>query len=123
MDKMKTFFKKRWVLLVFGVAVIFIGAIIYAKAPAKMILFYSDSCPHCKNVEAYMDQNGIREKMKFEEREVSQDRNNAALLEQKARQCNLDLSQGIGVPFFFDGQQCLMGDEPIIEYFKDYASK
>jgi len=118
MDKMKTFFKKRRVLVILGVAAIFIGAIIYATRPATMILFYSDSCSHCRNVEAYINTNGIKNKIKFEEKEVSQNQANATLLERRARQCRLDMTQGVGVPFFFDGDKCLMGDEPIIDYFK-----
>lgn len=105
-------------MVILGVAVIFIGAIIYAKRPTTMILFYSDSCPHCQNVETYINENGIKDKIRFEKKEVSQNQANATLLERKARQCNLDMTQGLGVPFFFDGQECLVGDEPIIDYFK-----
>lgn len=122
MDKIKAFFKKKTGLVIFGVAVIFIGALIYAKdEPNAMILFYSDSCPHCKNVEAFIDENGIKDKIAFDEKEVSRNQANATLLERKARQCGLDLNKGIGVPFFFDGKACLMGDEPIIDYFKTYV--
>lgn len=118
MDKMKIFFKKNQIMVIFGVAVIFIGAIVYAKRPATIILFYSDSCPHCQNVETYINENGVKDKIKFEEKEVSQNQANAALLERKAKECGLDTAQGLGVPFFFTGKDCLMGDEPIINYFK-----
>lgn len=118
MDKIKIFFKSNRILVILAVAAIFIGAIIYAKRPTTMILFYSDSCPHCQNVETYINENGVKDKIKFEEKEVSQNQANAALLEHKARQCNLDTTQGLGVPFFFTGKDCLMGDEPIINYFK-----
>ena len=125
MNKMKIMFKKNRVLIILAMAAIFIGAIIYAKKPATatMILFYSDSCPHCKNVEAYIDENGIKDKIVFDKKEVSRNQANAMLLERKARQCNFDPAQGIGVPFFFDGTNCVMGDEPIIDYFKNYASQ
>ncbi len=118
MDKIKEFFKKKTGLVVLGVIAIFIGSIIYAKSSPKMILFYSDSCPHCQNVEAYINENGISNKIKFSQKEVSQDQANATLMERKANECGLDTTQGIGVPFFFNGQECLVGDEPIINYFK-----
>ena len=127
MDKIKIFFKKNRILVLSLIAVIFIGAIIYAKKqPAQtiqpsMILFYSDSCPHCKNVEAYISENNIKDKLKFDEKEVSKSQANVTLLESKARQCGLDTNQGLGVPFFFDGQNCLMGDQPIIDYLKAYV--
>ncbi len=118
MDKIKIFFKSNRILVILAVAAIFIGAIIYAKRPTTMILFYSDSCPHCQNVETYINENGIKNKIKFEEKEVAQNQTNATLLERKAKECGLDTAQSLGVPFFFDGQECLMGDEPIINYFK-----
>jgi glutaredoxin len=96
----------------------FILAIVRAKSQVNMILFYSDSCPHCKNVEAYINENGISDKIKFDQKEVSQNQANATLMERKANDCGLDTTQGLGVPFFFNGQECLMGDEPIINYFK-----
>jgi glutaredoxin len=118
MDKIKTIFKKHRALVMLGIAAIFIGAIIYAKKSPEMVLFYSDSCPHCKNVEAYINENDLKNKIKFAEKEVSNNQANAALLERKARQCSLDMTQGIGVPFFFDGKSCLIGDAPIIDYFQ-----
>lgn len=118
MDKIKVFFKKNWALIILVIIIMFVLAIVRAKSSATMILFYSDSCPHCKNVEAYISESGVKDKIKFDEKEVSKSQVNATLLESKARQCGLDLTQGIGVPFFFDGQKCLMGDQPIIDYFK-----
>ncbi len=118
MNKMKIFFKKNWMLIILVIVIMFILAIVRARSQVNMILFYSDSCPHCKNVEAYVLENGVKDKIKFAEKEVSQNKANASLLESKARQCGLDPNQGLGVPFFFNGQECLMGDEPIIDYFK-----
>jgi len=83
-----------------------------------MILFFSNSCPHCKIVEQYISDNNIDAKIKFQKLEVSQDPANAALLEKKAQACGLDVSQGLGVPFFFDGQKCFLGDQEIIAYLE-----
>lgn len=85
--------------------------------PAK-ILFYGDTCPHCQIVAQYIEENNIKAKLSFQELEVYNNKKNAALLADKAKQCNVDTSQGIGVPFFFDGQNCLIGDQPIIDYLK-----
>lgn len=103
------------------VAVILIWGQVAAKmntAAPKMIFFYGDTCPHCKNVEDYMAQNNIRERLKFQELEVYNNKSNARLLGEKAKECGLDTSQGIGVPFFWDGQKCLLGDKDIINYLK-----
>ncbi len=82
-----------------------------------MILFYSLSCPHCQNVEQYIETNKVKEKYSFDRLEVSKNQNNSAQLAAKARACGLD-TQGIGVPFLWTGEKCLMGDTDIIEFFQ-----
>jgi len=85
---------------------------------SKMILFFGDTCPHCKNVENYIAANNVKDRLSFQELEVYNNASNASLLGEKAKQCGFDTSNGVGVPFFFDGKNCLQGDEPIIEFFK-----
>lgn len=84
----------------------------------EKILFYGDTCPHCKNVEEFMSANGTRDKLSFRELEVYRNQTNAQLLAATAKKCGLDTSAGVGVPFFFDGEKCLLGDQDIINYFK-----
>ena len=113
--------KKYKPLLIILAIIAFLGLIILwgrLSAKPEMILFFGDTCPHCKNVEAFISANNIRSKLEFQELEVYNNKTNAALLAQKAKQCGLDTSAGIGVPFFFDGTQCLQGDQPIIDFLK-----
>ena len=114
MDKIK----KYWPVLLGALLVIAAVSWFLASQKPKMILFYSDSCPHCQNVENYISSNNIRNKYKFQELEVSKNQDNAALLGAKAGQCGLDVNNGVGVPLFYDGQSCLVGDQDIINYFK-----
>jgi glutaredoxin-related protein len=91
----------------------------YNPAGPEMILFYGDTCPHCEIVEQYIKDNNIKTKYQFQELEVFNNQDNAALLAEKARTCNLDTSAGVGVPFFYaGGQTCLLGDQDIINFFK-----
>jgi len=83
----------------------------------NMILFYSLSCPHCQNVSDYIDQNNIKEKYNFEELEISENKKNSAQLIEKAKECGYDTST-LGVPFLWTGENCLMGDVSIIDFFK-----
>lgn len=85
----------------------------------EMILFYGATCPHCKIVEEFIAQNSVRDRLSFRELEVYNDKTNARLLGEKAGQCGLDTGAGIGVPFFFDGQKCFVGDQDIIAYLKN----
>ena len=110
---------KPWFILL-GVTAFFGFIILLGRITNKPenILFFGDTCPHCKNVDEYINQNGIRNKFKFQELEVYNNKDNAQLLVQKAKQCGLDTSSGVGVPFFFDGGKCLQGDQPIIDFLK-----
>lgn len=85
---------------------------------SKMILFYGETCPHCKIVEQYINDNNVRAKLKFQELEVYNNKTNAALMVEKAKSCGIEATRGLGVPFFFDGKNCLRGDVEIINFLK-----
>lgn len=89
-----------------------------ANVQGKMILFYRDDCPHCKNVEAFIEKNNIKDKVDFEMKEVKENQDNALLLIKKAASCGLPTDQ-IGVPFFWDGFKCIVGDELINKFFEE----
>ncbi|HNX10545.1 MAG TPA: hypothetical protein PKI61_00110 [bacterium] len=87
----------------------------------KPILFFKTSCPHCQNVEEFITQNQIREQYSFSEVEVNGDRSNAQLFSDKSKECKLD-QNNLGVPMFYADGQCYLGDEDIINYFKQKLS-
>jgi len=110
--------KKSAKLSILVIALLFIAglvAVLIKKQPAQ-ILFYSDSCPHCKIVEQYIKDNNVKNYLVFQELEVSSNPANAQLLVKKAGECGLP-SEGLGVPFFYDGSNCFSGDQDIIKYF------
>lgn len=87
----------------------------------KMVYFYGETCPHCANVEKFFEENRIEEKIQFEKKEVYNDKGNANLLILVARRkCNFKENE-IGVPLLWDGKngKCVVGDQPIIDYFKE----
>ncbi len=116
MKKYKTLF------IVLGIVVFFVliaslGRLTNKSTAAGIILFYGDTCPHCKNVDDYLNSNDVRNKISFKELEVYNNKDNAALLINTAKQCGLETANGVGVPFLFDGTNCLLGDQPIIDFF------
>jgi len=121
--------RKYWPLLVvlLIVLVLVAGKIISGSrnqntnppAEGTVILFYGDTCPHCQNVDDYLKENKVRERFSFQELEVYNNQKNAALLTKTAQTCGLDTSAGVGVPFLFDGQNCLVGDRDVINYFQN----
>jgi glutaredoxin len=87
------------------------------QGESDIILFYTYTCPHCKIVDEYIEENKIEEKIPFSHKEVSKNKENSKELEEKAEICNIPLDS-IGVPFLWDGERCLLGDKDIIEFFK-----
>ena len=83
----------------------------------QIILFYADSCPHCAIVEKYIEDNDIKSKISFAQKGVSHNQNNIGELTEKAEICGLP-TDSIGVPFLWDGKNCLIGDQKIIAFFK-----
>ena len=83
----------------------------------KIIFFYGDGCPHCAKVEEYFKENNVQNKISFTQKEVYYNKNNASELASKAKICGLT-TNSIGVPFLWTGKKCLIGDENIINFFK-----
>ncbi len=84
---------------------------------SDIILFYGESCPYCLVVDKFVEDNKVEEKISFEHREVYSNQANAALMTTKARICGLN-TNSIGVPFLWDGSNCLIGDRDIIAFFE-----
>lgn len=83
----------------------------------SVILFYGETCPHCKKVEEWLvDHPQIEKNVNLVKKEVYYNQENGRELAAKAKECNIDESQGIGVPFLYDNGKCLVGDQPIIDY-------
>lgn len=81
----------------------------------ETIFFYGDGCPHCKNVELYMDSNNIKRGFDILEMEVYNSAENRAELLKAGKCCHIEEMQ-LGVPLLWTGKKCLMGSEDIINY-------
>ncbi len=86
------------------------------------ILFYGDGCPHCVEVEKYIAENNIKEKIIFIEKEVYKNANNAKILNKKAKKCGIKENE-IGVPFLWAEGKCYMGNEDIINFFNNKTNE
>lgn len=83
----------------------------------ESIFFYGATCPHCRNVDKFLEENkGVEERFKFEKLEIS-NKDNAKRLMEKAEKCGLP-TDNIGVPLFWDGEKCIVGDVDIISFLK-----
>jgi len=85
---------------------------------AKFVLYYGNTCPHCKIVEDYLQKNDPSNKLGVALKEVYQDQSNQKEMIAKATICKLDLNN-LGVPMLWVAStpnKCYEGDQPIIEY-------
>jgi len=82
------------------------------------ILYYGDTCPHCKDVEKFLLDNPIiGQKVQIDQKEVNQNRDNAEALVEAAATCGLD-TNSIGVPFLVESGKCFMGKDEVINQLK-----
>lgn len=84
------------------------------------IFFYGVTCPHCADVERWMRENKIEEKMKIIKKEVYNNRENAKELVSAAEKCGLS-GNSIGVPFLFAEGKCFIGTPDVISFLAQKA--
>lgn len=87
-------------------------------SPASYEYYWGEGCPHCANVEAFLESWDKKDKVAIDKKEVFKNQGNAAKMLSRAKACNLDTTS-LAVPMLvtLDGK-CLVGDTPIIDYFK-----
>ncbi len=90
------------------------------EIPMETVYYYGAECPHCKDVSAFLDENKIAEKVKFEKKEVWHDTVNAKEMEDRAKICGLDV-KNIGVPFVYADGKCHIGTPEVESFFKAAA--
>jgi len=86
----------------------------------EIILYYGNTCPHCKEVEDFIAKNNIKDKIKLVEKEVYQDQNNAQEMGEAAKKCGLQ-TDSVGVPFLFAEGKCYIGTPDVISYLSQKA--
>lgn len=85
----------------------------------KTILFYGDGCPHCLEIEAFLEEKEAVQKVNYETKEVWNDADNRKILMEKVAACQMN-QDSIGVPFLWDGKngKCLIGTDQVMEFFQ-----
>ena len=87
---------------------------------SSIIFFYGAECPHCQNVEKYVADNHIDQKVKYSKLEVWSNKANANLMLEKAQQCGISPDQ-LGVPFLWSGGKCYMGEQDVENFLSSQA--
>lgn len=84
-----------------------------------LVLYYSETCPHCEVVKEFIDKNDVEDDLGLVQKEISKNKdNNEELLKQAAR-CGIPPSSaGVPIPFLWNGSGCEYGDDNIINTLK-----
>ncbi|NTW15556.1 MAG: hypothetical protein HGA38_04310 [Candidatus Moranbacteria bacterium] len=85
-----------------------------------IVLYYGTECPHCKDVDAFIERNAIAEKVSFARKEVWHDQKNASEMTDRAASCGIGRDQ-VGVPFLFADGQCYIGTPDVEGYLREKA--
>ncbi len=88
----------------------------------KLTYFYGVTCPHCREVNEFLEKEKIKEKLSFNKLEVYYNRDNAALMQQAAEKCGLDTNT-IGVPFVYNRGKCYIGTPEVKKIFSEEVKK
>ena len=88
----------------------------YTINQGELVFFWGQGCPHCENVEKFLqDNSGLEEKIKLKKIEVFNDPNGQKLFMEKVKECGLATA---GVQVLYQDGKCTQGDQPIIEELK-----
>jgi len=86
----------------------------------SLIFYYGNTCPHCKEIEEWIKDNKIEEKIDMIKKEVYDNHENAQELSLAAQNCKLD-TNNIGVPFLYAENKCYVGKPDIVSYLSQKA--
>ncbi len=89
--------------------------------PEGVVLFYGQGCPHCADVEKFISDNKIEDKVKITRLEVWYNKANQELLSQVVQKCGIK-ADSVGVPFLYDGNgKCYIGEVDVPNFLKQAA--
>ncbi len=88
------------------------------KNEQNIILYYGITCPHCKNVDEFIENNGIEAKVKITRREIYTNQFNLNELQRHALECGINQST-VGVPFIYYQGNCYLGEDECIDFLKN----
>ena len=86
------------------------------SSDTPVILYTTKTCSHCKVVKDWLAEN---DPIKAKSALIEKDANSFGVTDEmlgKMKECGLDTSQGIRVPFLYDNGECFLGDSPVIDH-------
>ncbi len=88
---------------------------------ALIVYYYGKECSHCKNLEKFLEENNIAEKVSFAKKEVWHNKKNSSEMKKRATECGLKEENQIGVPLVWADGKCLVGGPDAEKFFREKA--
>jgi glutaredoxin len=82
----------------------------------EISLFYSSTCPHCKNVEDFIENNSLEERLNISQKNVALP-NNINEYNSAADICKIPEEER-GIPLLYYNGSCYLGDLDAIDFLK-----
>ena len=95
-------------------------SLLKALASKDPIYYYGITCPNCKEVEKFMTDNKIEEKVTIIKKEVFNNTSNSIELSKAAEKCNIDPTK-VGVPFIYFQGKCFEGRPDVEKFLSEKA--
>ncbi len=87
---------------------------------SSIVYYYGKECPHCKDLEKFLEENHIAEKVSFAKKEVWHNTKNSREMQSRADECKIEKSS-MGVPFVWAEGKCFVGGPDAEKFFKEKA--
>lgn len=84
----------------------------------NIVLYVGEGCEHCAKVEQFVKNQNVEKKLGLFIKEVYNNETNRNELKERAALCGTD-SAKVGIPFLWNGSGCTIGDDQIINFFKN----
>ncbi|NTW89871.1 MAG: hypothetical protein HGB37_03125 [Candidatus Moranbacteria bacterium] len=124
--------KKGIIIVAVVVVAVFVGGFFFrntaqnptgqssGESSSDVVFYYGEECPHCKDVEKFLDDNKMGEKVPFVKKETWHNAANANELKNRAKICGIPEKE-VGVPFLFAEGKCYVGTPDVEKYFREKA--
>lgn len=89
-----------------------------ADFQTDVVYYFAEQCTRCKNVEKFIADNKISDKISFAKKEVLLDQVNDMEMKERARECTLDPDK-VGVPFLWARGKCYVGEVEVQKFLKN----
>lgn len=92
----------------------------FENLKGETVYYYGATCPHCVDVNEFLEENDIASKVDFTKKEVWNNKDNANELSEVAQKCGINPGS-IGVPFLYADEKCFIGGPDVEGFFSEAA--